>query len=101
MRLSPKSQTIILTAFVQADQAAKVYLFGSRLDDGALGGDIDLLVHSGVIDKAQLRKIKWVLIEQLGEQKIDVLVSKNLEEPFVRLILPKAILLNDSKEIIK
>ncbi len=97
MRLSQKSQVILAAAFNEADQSADVYVFGSRVDDSALGGDIDLLVHSSVIDKAQLRKIKWALMERLGEQKIDILVSKNLDEPFVRLILPKAILLKGPK----
>ena len=97
MRLSAKEIKILLSVFNIYDDKASLYLFGSRADNKQLGGDIDLLVHSKVIDKMQLRKIKWQLMEQLGEQKIDLLLSKELLEPFVRLILPDSIKLHREK----
>ena len=97
MRLSAKEVEILLSVFQAYDDKASLYLFGSRADNKQLGGDIDLLVHSKVIDKMQLRKIKWQLMEQLGEQKIDIVLSTELLEPFVRLILPEAIKLHREK----
>jgi len=91
MRLSTNEIEMLLSVFSTYDDKANVYLFGSRVDDSQLGGDIDLIVNSKNIDKMQLRKIKWQLMEQLGEQKIDLLLSKELTEPFVQLILPQAI----------
>ncbi len=91
MRLTTLEITTILTSIKKYDSNACVYLFGSRVDEQRLGGDIDILVHSQVIDKFMLRKIKWHLIEQLGEQKIDILLSKNLQEPFVCLVFSDAI----------
>ena len=91
MRLSPQEINILVSTFKNYDTNADVYLFGSRVDNNKLGGDIDLLIHSQFIDKTMLRKIKWQLMEELGEQKIDLLLSEKLDEPFVRLILPKAI----------
>lgn len=47
MRLSPDQTRVILQCVRQQFGAdAGVMLFGSRLDDGARGGDIDLLVES-------------------------------------------------------
>lgn len=91
MRLTEKQVCIIKEAVKQKDVNAKLYLFGSRADDTQRGGDIDLLIHSKIIAKTELRKIKWHLLELLGEQKIDLLVSKELQEPFVQLILPTSI----------
>lgn len=91
MRLSINEITILLSVIAQYDNKANVYLFGSRTDDSKLGGDIDLLIHSSCLIKSEIRQIKWQLMEQLGEQKIDILLSKNLKEPFVRLILAEAI----------
>ena len=96
MRLTNDERLVILSAIKAIDQNADLYLFGSRVDDRQLGGDIDLLIHSQIITKRQIRAIKWQLMEQLGEQKIDLLLSKELTEPFVRLILPEALLLTDS-----
>jgi len=94
MRLSANEIKILLSVFSTYDDKANVFLFGSRVDDSQLGGDIDLIVNSKKIDKMQLRKIKWQLMDQLGEQKIDLLLSKELTEPFVQLVLPQAIKLN-------
>jgi predicted nucleotidyltransferase len=91
MRLSKNEVDLFLITIKEYDQNAQAYLFGSRAHDNQLGGDIDILIHSQKIDKPSLRKIKWQLIEKLGEQKIDLLLSKDLSEPFVRLILPEAI----------
>ena len=47
MRLSPEQTRVILQCVRQQFGAdAGVMLFGSRLDDGARGGDIDLLAES-------------------------------------------------------
>ena len=91
MRLTPQEISTFVQVIDTADTDAELYLFGSRVDDNLRGGDIDLLIHSSKIDKYQLRKIKWQLLELLGEQKLDIILSKDLKESFVRLILPSAI----------
>lgn len=56
---------------------ATVIVFGSRIDDNAKGGDIDLLVQSGhSIQRREHKVLQLVAKLQilLGDQPIDVLV---------------------------
>ena len=78
MRLNPETRRVIReTAAGIFGPAAQVRLFGSRLDDQARGGDIDLLVVADetVPDKAR-KSLTLVARSQirLGDQPIDVLV---------------------------
>jgi predicted nucleotidyltransferase len=55
---------------------AKVFLFGSRVDDSLKGGDIDLYIETEKQTQLQdkisfITNLKW----KLGDQKIDVLVN--------------------------
>ena len=57
---------------------ARAIVFGSRLGDLARGGDIDLLVESSqpVDQPARLAALIGARLEsQLGEQRIDMLIS--------------------------
>lgn len=91
MRLSEQQIKCIATAIKEQDADARIYLFGSRADTLAKGGDIDLLVISKKIDFMQKIKIEAKLIMQLGEQKIDLVISEEGQEPFAQLALTKAI----------
>ena len=78
MRLSSESRTRIkdVTQSVFGDNAS-VCLFGSRLDEMAKGGDIDLLIilETPTADAAALNARYNALLQmKLGLQKIDVLV---------------------------
>ena len=56
---------------------ASVWLFGSRVDDAAKGGDVDLLVklESSTSEKVLLAgRFNAMLQMKLGMQKFDVLV---------------------------
>lgn len=57
------------------DAEAEIRLFGSLLDDGARGGDIDLLIlsrHIGLYEKLQIRSH---LKDIFGNRKIDLLIT--------------------------
>lgn len=58
---------------------APVWLFGSRVDDQARGGDIDLLIEAD-IDPEQALKLELRLynrlIRRLGEQRIDIVIHR-------------------------
>lgn len=78
MRLTPKTREIICRTTREVfGEAARVRLFGSRVDDSAHGGDIDLLVEL-TDHEPQARKKSLTLAArlqmQLEGQPVDVLV---------------------------
>jgi predicted nucleotidyltransferase len=87
MRLKDSEQVVILSTVKSLDENASVYLFGSRVDDTKKGGDIDLLVLSGILTRDDKRTIKIKLNELLGEQKIDIVLAADDSDPFVKLAL--------------
>ncbi len=73
---------------------AKLYLFGSRIDDNKYGGDIDLLIISEKLTKKDLRSLRIEFFKKFGEQKLDIVLDKGeLNTPFVKHIFKKAVLL--------
>jgi uncharacterized protein len=58
---------------------ARVWLFGSRVDDNRRGGDIDLLIQPDESEQVSLaHKIRFLVKLELafGERKIDVVIEK-------------------------
>jgi len=43
MRITEQEKNVIIDAVSSTDPNAKVWLFGSRVDDSKKGGDIDIL----------------------------------------------------------
>lgn len=80
----------------QLDPSARLYLFGSRVDDSKKGGDIDLLIISSKINRKDVRIIRLNFFDQFGEQKLDIIVDDgSLKTPFVKMIFDKAMLLSE------
>ena len=93
MRLANKEQLVIRDAIHQADADAIIYLFGSRVDDTAKGGDIDLLVLSRKINLMTKLEILAQLHQKLGERKIDIAVYSDTTRPFPRMVIQTGVLL--------
>lgn len=91
MRLTDFEKSAILATVQQRDRTARVYLFGSRVDDTQKGGDIDLLVMSDLLSADDKRSIKSTLYELIGEQKIDLLIAADDSAPFVKLALESGV----------
>jgi len=91
MRLESSEINDIKQCIHDIDVQAKVYLFGSRMDDHKKGGDIDLLIISNKIDFTEKLKLQICMKEKLGEQKIDIVTSSNTTAPFTALALESAI----------
>jgi len=73
MRLSEDIKVYFKQNFGQFFPEAKLYLFGSRTDDTAKGGDIDLMILSeNQLDKKIIRKIRIDFFKKFGWQKIDI-----------------------------
>jgi len=77
MRLSQHEISTLITATKKCfGESARIWLFGSRVDDNKHGGDIDLYIETDLTEKTveaklQMRSEIWSVF---GEQKIDLLV---------------------------
>jgi len=90
VRLSEPERQIIKTTIHRHDPRAQVLLFGSRTDDSKRGGDIDLLVISQALNFSDKLQILADLDQELGEQKIDLLLDDG-SGAFARSVLAEAI----------
>ncbi|MBS3780469.1 MAG: nucleotidyltransferase domain-containing protein [Desulfovermiculus sp.] len=91
MRLSTTEQQAIKDAVFSADPQARIYLFGSRVDDTKRGGDIDLLIFYPKITFKDKLDIKAKIFDKMDEQKIDLLIATDTQDPFVRLALKNSV----------
>ena len=92
MRLKQNEVTLLKEKLASLSKEAKLYLFGSRVDDNKRGGDIDLLVVSKKLTKRDLRHLRLAFFKVFGEQKIDILLDDgSFVNPFHKIISQKAI----------
>ena len=93
MRLTPNQRSTILAAVRRQDPEARIILFGSRADDRAKGGDIDLLVISNRIDLHQEWQIRRDILDEIGWQKLDLIVRRNnqLDSPIAGIAMETGI----------
>lgn len=94
MRLSQKEKQIIVKAVLLFDPNAAIYLFGSRVNDRKRGGDIDLLVLSNKLNYNDKIRIKKYIFSHLDEQKIDIVISADEYDPFIKMIKEEGALLS-------
>ena len=82
MRLSDQVLVQIKRSFEEIFAEGSLYLFGSRVDDNARGGDIDLFIETSDEKDLFVRKIKFLarIKRALGEQRIDVVFSRDASE---------------------
>ncbi len=71
------------------DPAAEIYLYGSRANDAAQGGDIDLLVVSDTLGFRDLLRLRTAILDRIGWQQLDLLIRRRdqLTEPLAALAL--------------
>lgn len=94
MRLKDFEKKSIVNEILKIDPDAEIYLCGSRVNDEASGGDIDIVIKSDTIDLSSKIKIKKNLFKNIGEQKIDLVITKDGNDPFSNLMLEQGIKLN-------
>jgi len=91
MRLSPTEIIHIKQCVAGFDPEARVFLFGSRVDNSKKGGDIDLLILSQIMDFHSKIELKMRLLDYMEEQKMDIVIEPDVSKPFIRVIYQKAI----------
>lgn len=80
MRVTPEQQEAIRAAVVRAfGPDSEVWVFGSRADDSARGGDLDLYIEaegdpSEILDRELTLYAE--LQRDLGEQRIDIVTRR-------------------------
>jgi len=94
VRITEHEKNVIIDAVKSTDPDAKVWLFGSRADDSKKGGDIDIGILSLNVDVMEEIEIRQKMYDKIGEQKIDIVISKDGQEAFFKYTVEKGILLN-------
>jgi predicted nucleotidyltransferase len=81
----------IVDAVRSINKNATVWLFGSRTDIAAKGGDIDIAVLSDKIGIPDKLKIKRCIMDAIGEQKIDFIIRANYDDPFFSMVVASGV----------
>ncbi len=76
MRLTASEVTAIREEIGRVDPSAEVYLYGSRVDDKARGGDIDLLVISEAVGFREMLRLRTRILDRIGWQQRDWVVRR-------------------------
>jgi len=89
MRLTANQITAIGEEVRRLDAKAEVYLFGSRVDDAARGGDIDLLVISETLGFRDVLRLRARILDRIGWQQLDLVVKgrDQMDEPLAAIAL--------------
>ncbi len=96
MRLKHKEIEAIVSTFEEVFKSGSIYLFGSRVDDALRGGDIDLYIDTDDKDNLFEKKISFLvsLKRKIGEQKIDVVISRDKSRAIEKEALNKGVKLD-------
>jgi uncharacterized protein len=88
MRLSIQKANLLIRLIKEASPTAQIFLFGSRVDDTAKGGDIDICIIS--VDRIPcevLAGIRIAFFKRFGFQKLDLLNYTNEEKSTFKSII--------------
>ena len=93
MRLSQTIHSSIKNRIHQSIPNTDIFLFGSRVNDFGKGGDIDLLLLTEEkLPLLFLNRIRRLILNDIGEQKIDLVnFRKSENHPFKSLVLENAV----------
>ena len=96
MRLSDlEKKSIVKTAKIFFGDDVKIFLFGSRVDDNKKGGDIDLYVKTKIKNDLNHKKLDFIIAleDEIGRQKIDVVIAKDSSREIEKEAIKYGILL--------
>jgi predicted nucleotidyltransferase len=87
MRLGANEARAIGEEIRRLDPGAEIYLYGSRANDSAKGGDIDLLVVSDQLGFRDVLRLRTRILDRIGWQQLDLSVRRRdqVDEPLAAL----------------
>ena len=93
MRIPPSTSFSISKNVRKLAPDSECFLFGSRTNDAAKGGDIDLLLLTEEkLPLPLISRIRRIILNEIGEQKIDIVnIAKTSSHPFKAIALETAI----------
>ncbi len=91
MRIKEDEIKVLKESVKERDPDAKIYLFGSRANDQARGGDIDLLILSENLTFKDKLKIKARIFEFMEVQAIHLVIARDTSDLFVRAVLDEGV----------
>jgi predicted nucleotidyltransferase len=93
MRLKDSDKNAILQQTSRFAPGGDTYLFGSRTDSAARGGDIDILLLTQTkLPLRLLREMRRAILSEIGEQKLDIVnFSRGQQHPFKDIALQGAV----------
>ena len=93
MRIDKSQVECLKSLIISIVPEAKVYLFGSRVDDDKKGGDIDLLILANRrLDFKDKAKIEMGFFSTFGEQKLDLVSFEfSQQDSFKQIALSKGV----------
>ena len=93
MRLADEKIRLLKSTILSILPGAKVYLFGSRVDDNKKGGDIDILIIADrTLNFIEEGQIERNFFKHYGSQKLDLVSFKETDKtPFKTVALMNAI----------
>ncbi len=93
MRLKTKEIRAIKLTVLETFGEAKIYLFGSRLDDSKKGGDIDLFIIPKNRNNLLEKKIKTIAkLERELCKPVDIVIHKDFERDIEKKALEGSLL---------
>ncbi len=91
MRLGANEVNAIREEVRLSDPVAEIYLYGSRADDTARGGDIDLWVRSSRITYLDTLRLLTRIKERIGWQKIDLTINAGEDDVLAQVVAEEGV----------
>jgi predicted nucleotidyltransferase len=93
VRLTESEVAAIREEIARLDSQAEIFLFGSRADDTARGGDVDLLVISDSLGFREVLRLRIQILDRIGWQQLDLIVRRRnqIKEPLTALALESGV----------
>ena len=93
MRLTRREHAAISNRCRELAPGGEVYLFGSRTNPAARGGDIDiLLLTESKLPMAEIRRLRRTILGDIGEQKLDIVnFPRTSDAPFKAVAMHTAV----------